>query len=86
MAKKHKAPKSPNEAILQNMLGEENEIRVPRSRIETLLVELLATIGDVSFTTTAPSSANTNGKLKFVVLTDEPATKYDGYVYIITGE
>ena len=33
--------------------------------------------------TTAPSSANTDGGIKIVVLTSEPATKYDGYLYII---
>ena len=36
----------------------------------------------VSYLTTAPSSANTDG-LKFVVLTSEPATYYNGYYYII---
>ena len=36
----------------------------------------------LGFTTTAPSSANTDG-LKIVVLTAEPATYYDGYYYII---
>ena len=40
---------------------------------------------DVAYLTTAPSSANTSGKLKFVVLSSEPATYYDGYYYIITG-
>lgn len=39
---------------------------------------------EVSYTTTAPSSANTSGRLKIVVLTSEPATKYDGYIYFIT--
>lgn len=39
---------------------------------------------DVAYLTTAPSSANTSGKLKFVVLDSEPTTYYDGYYYIIT--
>lgn len=34
--------------------------------------------------TTAPSSANTDG-IKIVVLSSEPATKYSGYLYIVTG-
>ena len=34
--------------------------------------------------TTAPSSANTDG-IKIVVLTSEPATRYNGYLYIITA-
>lgn len=38
----------------------------------------------VPYLTTAPSSANTSGKLKFVVLDSEPSTYYDGYYYIIT--
>ena len=38
----------------------------------------------VQYLTTAPTSANPTG-LKFVVLSSEPATKYSGYVYIITG-
>lgn len=40
-------------------------------------------ISDLPYLTTAPSSANTSG-LKIVVLSSEPATKYDGYLYIIT--
>ena len=38
----------------------------------------------VEYLTTAPSAANTNGNLIPVVLTSEPATKYDGYIYFIT--
>ena len=38
----------------------------------------------VPYLTTAPTSANTNGKLIFVVLNSEPATYYNGYYYIIT--
>lgn len=39
----------------------------------------------VSYLTTAPSANNPDGDLKFVVLSSEPATKYSGYLYIITG-
>lgn len=39
--------------------------------------------GGVSYLTEAPTSNNTDG-LKFVVLSSEPATKYEGYLYIIT--
>lgn len=38
----------------------------------------------VDYITTAPTEANTSGRLIFVVLTSEPATKYDGYIYFIT--
>lgn len=44
-------------------------------------------IGDttgLNYLTTAPTADNTSG-LKIVVLSSEPATKYDGYIYIITG-
>lgn len=40
---------------------------------------------DVAYLTTAPSSDNNSGKLKFVVLSSEPSTYYDGYYYIITA-
>lgn len=39
------APESRNEAILQNMLGADNEIGEPESRIEALLQDLLAKLG-----------------------------------------
>ena len=39
------APQSRNEAILQNMLGADNDLLPPQSRIETLLQELLAKLG-----------------------------------------
>lgn len=35
--------------------------------------------------TTAPTSANTSGTLKVVVLSSEPSTKYANWLYIITG-
>lgn len=37
----HEAPQSRNEAILQNILGEENVLQEPQSRIEELLTEIL---------------------------------------------
>lgn len=39
------SPQSRNEAILQNMLGADNELLPPESRIETLLQDLLAKLG-----------------------------------------
>lgn len=38
-------PQSRNEAILQNILGAENSLLPPESRIETLLQQLLASLG-----------------------------------------
>ena len=85
----HEAPQSRNEALLQNALGESNPVGEPQSRIEALLQELVAELtavqaDSVAYLTEAPTSANTDG-LKFVVLSSDPATKYDGYIYIITG-
>lgn len=37
----------------------------------------------MSYLNTAPSSANNTGTLEIVVLSSEPATKYDGYLYLI---
>lgn len=36
----------------------------------------------VSYMTTAPTAANTTG-LRFVLLDEEPETKYDGWIYLI---
>ena len=41
------------------------------------------TVATVQYSTTAPTADNTSG-LKFVVLSAEPATYYNGYYYIIT--
>lgn len=38
-------PESRNEAILQNILGADNELEEPQSRIEALLQQLLAMLG-----------------------------------------
>lgn len=42
-------------------------------------------IGGIEYLTTAPTANNTDG-LKFVVLSAEPTTYYNGYYYIITEE
>ena len=44
----------------------------------------IGTTQGLNYLTTAPSSANTDGTLKLVVLSSEPATYYSGYYYIIT--
>ena len=38
-------PQSRNEAILQNILGADNQLLQPQSRIETLLQQLLQELG-----------------------------------------
>lgn len=40
-------------------------------------------VSGVPYLTTAPVADNTDGTAKFVVLTAEPAQKYNGYVYLI---
>ena len=45
MATTFEAPESRNEAILQNMLGEDNDLLAPESRIEVLLLALLQKLG-----------------------------------------
>ena len=39
--------------------------------------------GDIVYLTSAPTADNTSGKLKIVVLEEEPPTRYTGYIYII---
>lgn len=39
------APQSRNEAIVQNILGANNELQAPESRMETLLQEVLGKLG-----------------------------------------
>lgn len=38
----------------------------------------------IVYTTSAPTAANTNG-IKICVLSSEPATKYSGWLYLITS-
>ena len=85
-------PTSRNEAYLLNALGESHDLGNPRSRIEVLLDQLVTAIQQgggsadgVKYVTEAPTRANTDGDLKFVVLETDPVTKYAGYIYIITG-
>ena len=40
-------PQSRNEAILQNILGADNELGNPLSRIEALLMQLLAVVQNI---------------------------------------
>jgi len=47
MVNKFDAPQSRNEAILQNMLGADNELGEPESRIEELLIMLLEEINEL---------------------------------------
>lgn len=54
MASKYGEPQSRNEAILQNMLGENNPLEEPQSRTEVLLQDLLEAIQAGGGGTAAP--------------------------------
>lgn len=62
-------------------------ITVPRRSGEIALTsDIQALRAEVSnILTSAPTAPNTSGILKFVVLSSEPSTKYDGYLYLITS-
>lgn len=47
MSKEFEKPQSRNEAILQNMLGAENKLPEPISRIEVLLLQVLDLLNDL---------------------------------------
>ena len=51
----------------------------------TLTQELISD-NEIAYSTEVPTAANTSGKLKVVVLDSDPATKYDGYLYLIEEE
>ena len=51
--------------------------------LETNPSKVVGLTGQLPYLTTAPSADNTSGFLKIVVLASDPATKYDGYLYLI---
>ena len=61
MGNKYRDPQSPNEAIMQNILGEENELREPRSVTEFYLQEILKQGGGGADIPTP--TAEDNGKM-----------------------
>lgn len=61
-------PESRNEAILQNILGAENELGDPLSRIEALLMQLLETVKTIEGWQEAAALA---GKTLLEVVEDE---------------
>lgn len=56
---------------------------MPSKINSTLINNVVGGGADLGALTTAPSSANTDGGYKLVVLSSDPATKYEGYIYII---
>lgn len=77
------APESRNEAILQNMLGADNELLAPESRIETLLQELLAKLGG-SGNTGAPQIDYKILNKQTITIThsSESRAKYNAYLIL----
>lgn len=63
MGNKYRDPQSPNEAILQNILGEENELREPRSVTEYYLQEILKQGGGGTEVVANPELAGTETDL-----------------------
>lgn len=59
-------PQSRNEAILQNMLGANNELEPPKSRVEALLQELSGKMPEAN-----PSEGTTTGTLERLKIGDE---------------
>ena len=50
MPKYHDEPQTRVEAILQDLLGEDNKLQPPQTRVEELLLELLALgVGGVTY-------------------------------------
>lgn len=66
-----------------------NSTTIPTSYVSSVngssgaITGVLTTSSGLPYTTTAPSSANTDG-IKIAVLSSEPATKYSGWLYFIT--
>lgn len=94
MANTHDKPQSRVEAILQNMLGENNELQPPQTRVEELLLELLEQGGGgdkavkwVGVTTTPlEDGATTNpitveGKSVTVVRGDMASYDHNEFIY-----
>ena len=80
----------PISTATQAALNEKQASLVSGTNIKTINGSSILGSGDlavdaagVQYTATAPTVANTDGNLKFVVLEQEPATKYDGYIYLI---
>lgn len=62
----------------------DNELELKDQDNEVLdSIEVIA--NEVRAVTTAPTEDNDSGNYKLVVLSSEPATYYDGYIYIILG-
>lgn len=53
-------------------------------RLQTL--ETILDSGRIRYLTTAPTGNNASGCLTFVVLSQAPAQRYNGYLYIITED
>ena len=81
-----------DEVVVDSELSNSSTNPVQNRVITSALSEKADTNGDylnlgagkLLYQTTEPTADNTDG-LKIVVLSSEPQTKYNGYLYIITG-
>ena len=68
--------------------GRQGRVSLDDSLITTGATAAAGTLGltgKLPYLTAAPAADNTSGFISIVVLSSEPATRYDGYLYIITG-
>ena len=83
MATTFDAPESRNEAILQNMLGEDNELLAPESRIEVLLLALLQKLGGSGDATEIEVAYKILNKQNIAITHgSETRAKYNSYIIL----
>lgn len=83
---KEQAPYDPSaavEALQAEINGVADDLATEKGKITTLQGKVTDLEKGVSYLTTAPTAANTNGHLIFVVLEDEPDDYFDGYLYFV---
>lgn len=76
------APQSRNEAILQNILGADNDLLPPMSRIETLLLQLLGKLGGGEDTEVEIGYKILNKQNIEIVHDSESRAKYNSYLIL----
>ena len=50
----------------------------------SLVKKVVNAMGNIAYLSSAPNADNTNGLLQMVVLDEEPATYFDGFLYFVT--
>lgn len=70
----------PNEIVFDNTPTQNSQNAVTSGGIYNAIQSLVP--NGINYLTTAPTTDNTDGSLKIVILSSEPVTKYNGYLYI----